>query len=449
MAATHLLITLLIGLQAPQDRSETLARYRLDSKPAAITRGDLILDLARRNRRTPEGQEARQVLVDRVLIQRAAEARGLMPGASAIAAKLAQLEAAMKAGGEDLANILEKKGMSRAEFQRSYVTLVLAHERLVRAELELADGVEVSPAQLQLWLGEERGSMQIEMDPTKLPESVAARVGDKNIDSLSFGALLLESMDLEDRRERIRQIVLGRLLAARAKSLGIVVSEADARREVQSRKRQIEADPTYQGVSYEQLLQARGTTMDELARSEVTYANIQQRRIVLEEHSDAELQAELDRDRAAVLERHGPKRDVHIILLRASDPPNEFIPRTHAQTMEMALELRDKINKGIMRFSEAARLYSEEPQTKGRGGQVGRLSAKSSNLPPEVMTAAFASPAQRVPEPVPSDGGVFLVWIGEIDPPPTDRQLIAAMRAELAGKLQTELFSKAQLIFTF
>ncbi|MHC5064074.1 MAG: peptidylprolyl isomerase, partial [Planctomycetota bacterium] len=139
----------------------------------------------------------------------------------------------------------------------------------------------------------------------------------------------------------------------------------------------------------------------------------------------------------------------HIILLRSSDPPNEFIPRTHAQSLELAEELREKINRGIMRFSEAARLYSEEPQTKQRGGQVGRLSAKSTNLPPEIMSAAFASPAQRVPEPVSSQGGVFLLWIAEIDPPPTDRQLIAAMRAELAGKLQAELFSKSQLIFTF
>lgn len=440
---------MLLPLLAPQGSSDTLATYRLDGNTEVISRSDLIMDMSRRHRHSVEGAEARQVLVDRVLVRRAAEAKRLMPGAEAVAAELSEMTATIRASGLDMESYLRGKAMSLAAFKRDYVTLALAHKRLVMDELELSDTSEVTPAHLALWLQQERASTPMVIDPKRLPGSVTARIGEHVISNIQFGELLLETMDLDDRKSRIRQIALARLLDARARSLGIEVSPEDARQEVLRNKRRIEADPRYQGLAYEKLLQIQGTSIEELARSEVTVANIQQRRIVLREHPEEELRARLERERAAISKRHGAKRNIHIILLRASDPPNELLPRNYADTLEFAEQLRSKINHGSLRFADAARRYSEEPNTKAHGGEVGMLGEIDKNLPPEIMEAAFACEAQIVPEPVRTDGGFFLVWVSKIGEDPSDAQLIAALRSELAAALHQELFAKAMLDFTF
>lgn len=79
--------------------------------------------------------------------------------------------------------------------------------------------------------------------------------------------------------------------------------------------------------------------------------------------------------------------------------------RTEEETKALALALRAKIEKGAD-FAEVAKESSEEPETAGKGGDLGTV--RRGQLPPNIEKAVFSLKTKEVSQPVAEATGFYL-----------------------------------------
>ncbi|MEO6596011.1 MAG: peptidylprolyl isomerase, partial [Planctomycetota bacterium] len=96
-------------------------------------------------------------------------------------------------------------------------------------------------------------------------------------------------------------------------------------------------------------------------------------------------------------------------------------------------------------FENVARIESDDPESKTRGGDVGWHRRSSDNLPKAVLDAAFALAPDEVSEPVRGDEGCFLVKVLAVDPQPSDPELIERLREYRAKDLAQRLLRDANI----
>ena len=430
----------------PQDAPDPpVARLEVGGRPTVISRSDVARDVAIRYRRSEGGEQAVKLLVDRHLVETEARAKELWPSDADRERWTDRIRREVERAGQTLEALLASKRMTWDEFQRNEVALVAAHESLVREALELGAKDPVSIELQQLWLSEARGRHRIVTDPEELPPGIVATVDDARYDLADLGRVLLPNLDDEDYDGFVRRLALRMLVEHEAETLGVEVTEADTRAEIERRKQRVAADPRFRGASYEQwLLQTQGMTVDELARSDQMIATVRQRAIVSARYPDEAVDRMLEEDRDAILDRHGERRKVSMILLRATDNDNPLIPRTFAEAKERAAEIRADIAEG-MAFANAARVHSEDPYSKVRGGEIGAFTRADDRAPEAVRAAAFGLPAGGVSEPVTVDQGVVLVRVDEVIPAPPPAVLRQRLRDELSQRVLRDLLEASNL----
>lgn len=418
-------------LQDPAD--PVVARFRLpDGKPAVVTVSQLAREVAVRHRRTPRGEEAVKFLVDLELVSVEARAAGVDPSPAELDRRVEQIGAELAAQGITLAAFLESKRMSVEDFKERYLALEIAHRRLVMRALELADPSEVTPELLQLWLEEARVRHTVITDEAELPDGIVAIVDKRRFDLVDLGRALLPNVPDEEREKYVRRIVLRDLLQWEADRAGIVVTQEDTRAEIERRRERIEGDPRYRGISYADWLRTtQGMTVDELARSDHMVATVQQQRLVDAEFSQEDLENKLREERESVLRRHGEKRELSIILLRAVEEPNQIVTRTFAEAREELERVRRMLDEG-QSFRRLAQIHSDDPYSKVRGGALGQFARAASELPEDVLATAFAMEPLEVSEPIRVPQGMVLVRVTKVIPPPDDDALVEALREEVA-----------------
>lgn len=429
----------------PQRDDPIVARFLVGGRSTSLLHGELAIEVARRLRRSSEGRDAIRLLVDRELVTTRAATEGVAATRAEIEARIAQIVDALKAQGQDLADFLAQKQLGRAEFERDYVALSIAHERLVRRAMELGDADPVTPDMLELWLTEARAGARVVDDQDALPPGVVARVGTREIGFRELGAVLLQNLGADERARHVRRVVLRRLLAHEASAAGLTVTEEDTRREIAVRKAAIESDPQYRGVSYaDWLMQTQGIGPDELARDPQMVATVQQQMLVDRRHDADDLARRIRDDRDAVLRRHGERRDLSILLLRAIEQPNELIPRTFDAARTELLAIRDKITAGLP-FDRAARVHSEDPYSKPKSGVIGSFVRGATDLPEAVLDAAFSLEPAIVSEPIRVAQGMLLLRVDRVEPAPDDAELMHRLRGQLANDFLVELLERSQL----
>lgn len=436
---------------APQDLGAPIdppvARYVLaDGQGAAILRSELARELALRLRRTPEGKEALDGLVDLRVIDRAARDAGFEPAAQQLADWLARTEKSMVANGQTLDAYVQRLGIGRDEFMRRYGRIGVMQEHLVMKGLGTSKVEDVTSELIALWRRETRERLVVVTEEAKLPADVVATVAGEPIRIDELGATLLAVAGEETRQKHIRRLVLRDLVHREATRLEVTVTDADARAEIDARRTRIEKDPRFGGIDYATWLQqTQGIGVEEFARSPMLLATVEQRKIGEKLHPDDALREELERDRAAVLRRHGEKRSIAAIVLRAVDTPNELVPRTPAQAKEQLEALRAQAQKGRP-FADLARIHSEDPHSKPRGGALGEFPRECQDLPDAVLDAAFALRLGEVSAPLPIQGGMAIVRVHAIEPPPDDGELLARLRDEHSERWLAKLLESAQIV---
>ena len=158
---------------------------------------------------------------------------------------------------------------------------------------------------------------------------------------------------------------------------------------------------------------------------------------------DEDLAAEIARDRQGVLERHGPRRRLGLIYLRALDEPNPLVPRDFAAAERELATVRTRLDKEA--FDVVARIASEHNASKQQGGDAGWHRRRSERLPEPILAAAFAQPAGAVSATVRLPDGVALVKTLDVEPDPDDATLRQRLREGKAKELQQQLFDSCKL----
>ena len=150
-------------------------------------------------------------------------------------------------------------------------------------------------------------------------------------------------------------------------------------------------------------------------------------------------------DKKNVLERHGARRKISVLLVRAMDRPNQIVKLDPKAARKRIRELGQEIKKKKS-FADVARINSEGPNKK-QGGAIGWCHQQDPKapVPQEVLHKAFAATINKVTGPVRTKSGFWLVWVTGIEPKPDDGVVLKGLRSELAGDHMEELFKAADI----
>lgn len=426
--------------QEPGNSRAVVARYLLHGEPALVSRDDLGVELCVRFRGTDQGRKTLKFLVDCELIRSTAAAEGLMPTRAETQGWIDDLQHRLAASHVSLEQLMAQKGMLRPEFE-AFAALQLAQERLVRKGLELQSDEPVSSSLLELWLREARANQKVVTDATLLPTGIVARVGKRRLTELELGHALVRSSARDRRHKFIRQIVLRNWIAASAKREGIVVSPAERAAEVARRAEEAENDPKYQGVPFEQILKAQGTSLAAMHDSPVLQAQLQERKLVDLLLPTHEMRRQIAEEGEAVMRRHGARRRFSVILTRLHDGGDRDA------ALQASERIRDRVAREIP-FAEAARTYSDDPYTKVGGGDAGWHNREGSSLPPAVIEAGFTADVGWLSPPIATEAGYYLAKLVAIEPKPTEAMLMIRMRQRFLTEQRMRMLEEAKLQFT-
>lgn len=90
-----------------------------------------------------------------------------------------------------------------------------------------------------------------------------------------------------------------------------------------------------------------------------------------------------------------------------SKDPKAKRPRTSAEAEKLARELVEKARSGAD-FAALARQFSDDGETKAKGGEFRPVKPNDANLPPEIRTVIFALKPGQVSDPVRQTGGFWI-----------------------------------------
>lgn len=426
----------------PADAAAEVARYRTADGDRTVSRGDVALEMAFHLRRKDAGRAACTQLVQAELVRRAAKKAGVWPAKETVEQRWNELRNQLVQAGRDP----EKEPLLRNcthEALLDYLAVDLAHEQLVRHELALSASEQVSPAMLQLWVKEARDRSKVIDDPDQLPLGTAATIADQGVPMLDLGMLLLRSSSQDEVDKFVRQVVVLEGIEQAARVEGVEATEEDLRREVEMRRSMADRDPRYGGLSFEQLLRAQGMTVEAMLQSRVFRGQVLQKKVVAKRYPKQQLVARLASDRAGELERFGPRRHLAIVYLRALEEPNALVPRDFAAALEQLGKARERLSTEP--FETVARIESDDPGTKMRGGDCGWIARRGRDLPDPVLAAAWKLASGAVSEPVRADDGCYLVKVLAVEPDLDDDAVIGRMREQLAEDFTRELLAGAAI----
>ncbi|MEY3161549.1 MAG: hypothetical protein RIT25_1540 [Planctomycetota bacterium] len=444
MHACLLLVPLLTAM--PQEPGEVLARFVLDGKPAVVSRDDVALEMAFHQRRRDQGKQGAEHLVNSALVRMEAEEKKVMPSPEEVEGWWKAMQEQIRAAGRKPENLPVVRNTPHAELMKDFANQ-LAHERLVRTELDLRPTEGVSPDLLRLWLKEARDRHTVVDDPEQLPIGAVASIDGREIPMVELGRLLLRTSNNEEREKFTRQVVLLSTLEHMARTQGIEVSKEDLERELDRKRREAEGDPRFGGLGFDQLLKSQGSSPQLLVQSRVFRGQVLQRKLVEKLHPDDKLTAELAANRTALLEQAGPRRHLATIFVRALEEPNALITKDFAAATAQLEKARKRVVDGE-EFDTVARIETEDTGGKVRGGDRGLCFRRQPGLPEEVLAAAFGMEEGELSQPIRAAEGVHLVKVLAIEPVPSDAVVMARLREQRIDDLTRTIFETAKLEIT-
>ena len=137
---------------------------------------------------------------------------------------------------------------------------------------------------------------------------------------------------------------------------------------------------------------------------------------------------------------------IGVILLRASNTPNQLIKLDFPAAQKLAQELRASIDNPKP-FDMLAAVHSADAKTKVRGGDSGWHHAIDPEFPPEALAEAFAMKLGEVSQPILVVDGVVLVKVLAIEPPPGAPLLKERLLIELEDQYRDALLLSAKIEF--
>ena len=363
---------------AAADAAETVAARAVGAPAAAGgllegARGIVTFDqldelLLWRDGMSPIGQRSLQQLLEVRLVEHLGSAAKIVITEVDVAKRTAALDDEIRAGGKQggLEELMREGGVKLEDFRR-YLRLSLVHEELTRRALEIPAGTEVTPDQQELWLQnqlKERGTQAEEFPWTK---GVVVTSGDLTITRDEFAAHIRGETPENEQREACYLLLLERAVRARMPELGEAGAAAALDREMERRRAEAEADPKFRGAAYEQILTARGLSVEAVRRDPAIQAAALAHEAVDREHDDESLRAEYEKERRRFDSLFGEAVEVRILYMNASPRPDDPLRPSFKAVEEKLRELREGI-RSPEDFLAAVEIHSQDRGTRERKG---------------------------------------------------------------------------------
>ncbi|MEZ6014346.1 MAG: peptidylprolyl isomerase [Planctomycetota bacterium] len=412
---------------------------------APVTVAELDETLLWRHALTQPGRAAlRQLLEVRVLDALAAE-KGVTVTPADLNARFMQLDAEARQSGETegLEAFIVEQGVDREQF-REYLRLAIVHERLTREALGLDKDAVVTAAQQDAWL---RGALEARPyseEPFPYTDGVVARSGDVAIARDDYLQHIRGQMENEVLRETCYLMLLERAVRRRLPDLSDegVVRALDA----ELGRRRVEAgdDPRYQGVTYEQLLEAKGLSLDALRRDPAIRSAALAHMFVDRSQDEAALRATYEAERDFFDGLYGMGVEVRAMMLNATERPNEILRRSFEEADARLNELKRQIETAAD-FERIAKEVSDDRATRERGGLLGTITRGNVQLPAALRTPIFehldsheGDVSNTILGPLRLPGGSVLVMLGARRPAPTWEGMRENVHRELRRRFLEE-----------
>ena len=432
----------MICLATPQDPNKVLATYELRGEQATVTSTDVALEMAFHLRRNDRGRQGCNMLVDYLITRKEAKRLNLMPTRADAQKFWKQLQDQLVKAGHKPEDYAAVRNTSEEQWLED-LSVQIAQERLVRNELGLAANESVGGDMLKLWLSETRQRFSVETDPDKLPVGTAAQVDGTPIALIDLGFLLLRTSEDFERDKFIRQVVYLQTIESMARAKLISITPTDLDREVASRREQVKRDPRRGGVSYDQMLQTTGMTIESIKAMRIFRSHVLLDKLTLLAFPKEKLATELKADRQAVLDLVGPRRRIGAIFIRALKTPNAIIKRSFEDAMSHLKKVRERIAKDG--FAATAAIETELGSSKRDGGDLGWHRRGSKELPANIVQAAFEMKMTEVSMPLRTKDGCYVITVLDREPIPKDVELLSRLQIVRGEQLSRDILAKAKL----
>jgi len=403
-----------------------------------------------RHGRSPDGLAALQQLLELRVLDTLATEAGIEISSQDLSRRWIELEADIQAQGlaEDLPAYLLMSGITREMFLE-YLRLALVHEALTRAALELTPDQAVTGEQQSTWLEATLAERGVEKLPRPWTDGVVARSGNVEISSADYALHLRTMLPPEDLTAACHQLLLHARLLARMPDLSADAMDRMIEEELDRRRAATQANPRYQGVSYERLLEAQGLSLEAVRRDPALHIAILSRYWIDRSHDDEAVRAVYSTERAIFDGAYGEGVESFGLVLKAAELTNELIPRSFEQAERELVDLRAKIGS-LADFQRLTSEHSEDPASRERQGSLGIVTRDAAGVPEGVRSAIFAAlDAARsagvtdvsgtILGPLRFSGGALLVALGQRRPAPTWEQMSEFVRGELRRRFLVEL----------
>ncbi|MEM9381959.1 MAG: hypothetical protein AAGB93_18530 [Planctomycetota bacterium] len=383
-----------------------------------------------RDGRSPNGQAALRQYLELRTLRHLADQQGLKITEEALLARYEELDAQARTDGVPggLSGFIESQGVEPAEFRR-YLELSMIHAELTRRALGLAADKEPTADQQQLWLEDTLEERKYEEKPHPWSEGVVCVSGDLVIQRDEFGAHLRKQVSEQDRKEALYLILLERAVRARMPEVSGEGVSAALDRELARRRTEAEADPRYKGVTYEQLLDARGLSVESLRRDPAIVAAALAHEVVDRENDDEALRAAYDAEREYFDGLFGESVEVRLLFKNAVDREDDPL-RPSFRRVEEEMRAMVEAIEGPEDFLRAVEIHSQDRATRENGGLIGRITSGMPGVPKPIRDAVFraldgaakaegASVEGKIVGPIRLDNGVVLTMLSNRRPAPT------------------------------
>lgn len=413
------------------------AAARFDRTTVGFREFDIYL--GRRFLKDSLGKQALDYIVRDLVLGFEIEKRNIQIAASDFDEALRAMDAQLKqATGRSLDGELAAKGMDRATFEAIYRKQV-ACERLVRADLGLQQTDPITSEQQELWIADRVKRASIITDAARLGEGIVATVNGKIVSLENLGNTIRLKLSKSDARDAIRAFLGIVIIHARAVAAGVKCEAADLEAAIDRRRERFARNPMMTGVTFEQFLEARGNSLDDVRADPALRAEAELWKLASIQFPDEEVDVRYRSRREYYDGLFGEQRRVSWIFLYADESPNALIPDSYESA---DAKLKDMIARAESPadFGRLASIYSKHDDSRKRQGELGWLHRREQNVDREVLEAAFkADPAKPgVIGPVRTPKGSALLYLHGARPAPA----MDIMRRAVRGDLTADLFRK-------
>ena len=401
----------------------------------------------------PNGEAALRQLLELRVIQSKGRASGIDITDAMLKDRFTDLDAEAKAAGSPggLADFIAAQGVALDQFLE-YLRISMIHEALTRKALGLPSDAEVTGDQQQIWLAQELKNRGYEQKPHPFDEGVVCISGDVIITRKEFGDHLRSQVDDPDEREACYLILLERAVRARMPEVTAEGANKALDREIERRSAEAEANPDYQGVTYERLLEAKGLSIEAVRRDPAIRAAALAHEAVDRRHDEASLREAYEAERKAFDGLFGEAVELSILFKNAVESEDNVLVPSFRKVEQELREMKAAI-AGPEDFVRVLELHSQDKTTRERGGFLGMITRAGSATELEPLRSAAYAVVDANPEkaagtiigPIRIENGVILGLIGARSPAPTWAEMKVNVHRELRRRFLAETLDRKSI----